>query len=143
MTKQLIAESALLGTVAGMRSMMPLAALTLASRRRSWLALPAGLASAGELVYDKLPQASDRTLPVNLLARVAAGAIAGGIVAHRLGEAIAVGAGAGALAAAASALLSHRLRAAASARLPRFVAAVGEDAVAVGLSARALRGLRD
>lgn len=143
MAKNLIEEACLLGTVAGMRAMLPLAALSLsAANRRRWLAAPAGLLAAGELVYDKLPQAKDRTMGVSAAARLATGAVAGGIAARRLGGSLAVGAGVGAFAALASTRLFHRLRREAAERLPRLAAALSEDLLAISVSSRALKALR-
>lgn len=137
-----IAEAAILGIAAGMRSTVPLAALSLTRRRRRWAGAPFALASAAELVYDKLPQAKKRTAPASLAARIASGAIAGGIVAHLADEAIALGVATGALAALASTFLSHRARAAAARRVPPLGAAIGEDFIAIGATASALWPLR-
>jgi uncharacterized membrane protein len=121
-----------------MRSMMPLAALGLTlPRRRAWGA-PLALASAGELVFDKLPQAGERTAAGPLTARIGSGAIAGGLVARALGGRTLLGAAAGGLAALASTFLFHRLRALAARRAPR-AAGVGEDLLAAGNTALALR----
>jgi uncharacterized membrane protein len=133
-----VAEAALFGVVAGMRSMMPLAALGLTlPRRRVWGA-PLVLASAGELVFDKLPQAGERTEVGPLAARIGSGAIAGGLVARALGGRVLYGVATGALAALASTFLFHRLRAVAARHAPR-AAGVGEDLLAGGHTALALR----
>ncbi|HEY2746857.1 MAG TPA: hypothetical protein VGL86_19675 [Polyangia bacterium] len=136
-----VAEAALLGMAAGMRSMVPLAALGLTLPRRRLFFAPLTLASAAELVYDKLPQASDRAMPGPLSARVGAGAIAGGIAAYVLGASIPLAAATGALTALGSTLLFRRVRAAAARRVPPPAAAVGEDLVAIGTAAVALRVL--
>ncbi|MGZ3441426.1 MAG: hypothetical protein ACXVDD_18030, partial [Polyangia bacterium] len=107
--------------------MVPLAALGLTLPRRRLLGAPIALASAAELVYDKLPQTGERTAPGPLAARIGAGAIAGGIAAHVLGGSIALGAATGGLAALVSTFLFHRLRAEASRRVPPLAAAVGGD----------------
>jgi uncharacterized membrane protein len=109
--------------------------------RRRLFGAPLALASAGELVYDKLPQARDRTAPGPLAARIGAGAIAGGIAAHVLDASVALGAATGALAALASTFLFHRVRAEAERRVPPLVAGVGGDVLAIGASAVALRRL--
>jgi uncharacterized membrane protein len=124
---------------AGMRSTVPLAALGLTLPRRRLVGVPLMLASAAELVYDKLPQASERTAPGPLAARVGAGAIAGGIAAHLVGASTALGAATGALAALASTFLFHRVRAEVARRVPPFAAAVGGDLLAIGTSTAALR----
>jgi uncharacterized membrane protein len=134
-----VGEAALLGMAAGVRSMVPLAALGLTLPRRRLVGAPLALASAGELVYDKLPRASERTAPGSLSVRIGAGAIAGGIATHLLGASIALGAATGALAALASTFLFHRVRAEAAKRVPPLAAAVGGDLLAIGSSAVALR----
>ena len=137
-----IAEAAILGLAAGIRSTVPLAALSLTGRRRRWAGAPFALASAAELVYDKLPHAQERTAPGPLAARIASGAIAGGIVARIADESLALGAATGALAALASTFLFHRGRAAAARHVPPLGAAIGEDVVAVAAATGALWLLR-
>ena len=125
-----------------MRSMVPLAALGLTLPRRRWLGAPLALASAAELVYDKLPQAEERTATRPLVARVAVGGIAGGIVAHVAAASVPLGVAVGALAALASTFVSHRLRAGLAQRVPPVVAAVAGDAVAIGASVAVARRLQ-
>ena len=122
-----------------MRSTVPLAALGLTLPRRRLFGAPLALASAAELVYDKLPQAGERTAPGPLSVRIGAGAIAGGIAAHVLGASIALGAATGGLAALASTFLFHRVRTEVARRVPPLAAAVGGDLLAIGSSAVALR----
>jgi uncharacterized membrane protein len=133
-----VAEAALLGMAAGIRSMVPLAALGLTLPRRRLVGAPLVLASVGELVYDKLPQSAERTAPGPLAARIGAGAIAGGIAMHVLGASTALGTATGALAALAGTFLFHRVRAEAARRMPPLAAAVGGDLLAIGTSAVAL-----
>ena len=142
MERRGVAEAALLGLAAGMRSMVPLAALGLTLPRRRLVGAPLALASAAELVYDKLPQAGERTAPGSLAVRIGAGAIAGSIATHVVGASIALGAATGALAALGSTLLSHRVRAEAARRVPPLAAAVGGDLLAIGTTLLALRLLR-
>jgi uncharacterized membrane protein len=127
-----VAEAALLGTAAGMRSSVPLAALGLLLPRRRLVGAPLALASAAELVYDKLPQAGERTAPGPLAARVGVGAVAGGVAAYVADGTIALGAATGALAALASTFLFHRARAAASRHAPPLAAAAVEDLLSIG-----------
>src|SRR3954464_4614468 len=94
-----VGEAAVLGVAAGIRSMVPLAALGLTLPRRRLLGAPLALASAVELVYDKLPQASERTEAGPLAARIGAGAIAGGVAARVAGRSLPLGAATGAVAA--------------------------------------------
>jgi len=121
-----------------MRSMVPLAALGLKLPRRRLVGAPLTLASAAELVYDKLPQAGERTAPGPHSVRI--GAIA--IAVHVLGASTALSAATGALATLASTFLFHRVRAEAARRVPPLAAAVGGDLLAIGSSAVALRLLR-
>jgi uncharacterized membrane protein len=122
--------------------MVPLAALGLTLPRRRIVGAPLALASAAELVYDKLPQAGARTEPGPLATRVGVGAIAGGIAAHVAGAPTALGAATGALAAVASTFLFHRVRAEAARRVPPLAAAVSGDLLAIGAATAALRLLR-
>ena len=134
-------EAALLGTVAGMRAFTPLAALGL----RFWrprVAVPIVIGAVGELVNDKRPQTGDRTAPAMLLPRVAVGATAGGLVAHLLGSSPALGAVTGGAAAIVSTFVFHRLRVEAAARVPPIAAGIGEDLIAVGLSAATVQSLQ-
>ncbi|MEO9226340.1 MAG: DUF4126 family protein [Gemmatimonadaceae bacterium] len=88
-------SAVLLGGVAGMRSMMPLAALAITMSRRPelvpaldpirWFAMRAvaivfGLAAIGEIIVDKLPRTPNRTALGPFLGRVASGGIAGAAV---------------------------------------------------------------
>lgn len=87
----------LLGIVAGMRSMMPLAAVSLAlwrlpilrhtSAPASWLAHPVVasvlvLAALGELVGDKLPMTPNRTALAPFVGRLITGALSGAAAAQ-------------------------------------------------------------
>src|SRR6185312_4093658 len=137
-----VAEAAALGIAAGIRSTVPLAALGLTLPRRRLYGAPLALASAGELVYDKLPQAGARTEPISLTARIVSGAIAGGVAARVLDASIALGASTGAVAALASTFLFRRVRAEAARRVPALVAAISGDLLAIGTSAAATRRLR-
>jgi len=87
----LLSRAVLLGLATGGRSTTGLAALAvtnpstagaLASR---WTRRLAGTATAGELLGDKLPQAPSRLQPKGLLPRLALGAAAGAVLAHREG----------------------------------------------------------
>jgi uncharacterized membrane protein len=122
--------------------MVPLAALGLTLPRRRLAGVPLALASTAELVYDKLPQAGERTEPGPLAARISTGAIAGGIAAHVAGASTALGAATGALAALVSTFVFHRARAQAARRVPPLAAGAGGDLLAIGTSAVALRMLK-
>jgi hypothetical protein len=76
-----VAQAPALGIAAAIRSTVPLAASSPTPPRRRLYGAPLVLASAGEPVYDKLPQAGERAEPISLTARIVSGAIAGGIAA--------------------------------------------------------------
>jgi uncharacterized membrane protein len=107
-------RSILMGFVAGMRSMTPIAVVSWAARRNRSLShnIPLSILSspvvskatlalaAAELLGDKMHSAPDRIIVPGILARVVTGAIAGAAVAPRqdrtlgavLGASVAVGA---------------------------------------------------
>jgi uncharacterized membrane protein len=99
-------RAAALGAVAGMRSQLPLAALAVAARRRtfaadagpplSYLRSPAALrllalAASGELVVDKLPFVPSRHELGPMAGRVVVAAVAGAALAHEAGASTPVG----------------------------------------------------
>lgn len=140
-------HSILMGAVAGMRAMTPLAAVTTAARTGK---LPADngaprllgnrLASAGmlalaggELAGDKMKSAPDRIVPAGMVARVATGLIAGAALApYRQRK---VGALLGAGAAVGMAYVTFNLRMRAIARYGQTSTGAVEDAIAVGSAA--------
>jgi uncharacterized membrane protein len=134
-----VAEAALLGTAAGMRSTVPLAALSLVLRRMRGRRVPIALAVVGELLYDKLPQAASRTAPPVLLARVVVGAVSGGIVRRALGSTAPIGAATGALSALVASLVFHRLRVESARRVSPLAAGFAEDVLAIATAASAVR----
>jgi uncharacterized membrane protein len=133
----------LIGFVAGMRSMTPLAAVSLAARagrlpahRGAWrlLAQPAVVAGSaalalGELAGDKLHSAPDRIVAPGIAARLATGALAGAAVAPRgrRAEAMAVGAAT----AVAASYLTFGLRMMALRRYGQARSGLVEDALAL------------
>ncbi len=140
-------HSILMGAVAGMRAMTPLAAVTNAARSGT---LPADngaprllsnkLASGGmlalaggELLGDKMKTAPDRIVLTGMIARVATGVIAGAALAPRrqrhLGAALGAGTAIGA------AYLTFNLRMRAIARYGQTPTGAVEDAIAVGAAA--------
>lgn len=140
-------HSILMGAVAGMRAMTPLAAVTNAARTGT---LPADngapgllsnpLASAGmlalaggELLGDKMKTAPDRIVPAGMVARVATGMIAGAALApHRQRG---IGALLGAGTAVGMAYLTFNLRIRAIARYGQTPTGAVEDAITVGSAA--------
>ncbi|PKH69693.1 DUF4126 domain-containing protein [Stenotrophomonas sp. Betaine-02u-21] len=140
-------HSILMGAVAGMRAMTPLAAVTNAARTGT---LPADnraprllcnpLASAGmlalaggELLGDKMKTAPDRIVPAGMVARVATGMLAGAALAPRSQRGLGAVLGAGT--AVGMAYLTFNLRMRAIARYGQKPTGAVEDAIAVGSAA--------
>ena len=140
-------HSILMGAVAGMRAMTPLAAVTNAARSGN---LPADngaprllgnkLASAGmlalaggELAGDKMKSAPDRIVPAGMVARVVTGMIAGASLAPRRHRRL--GAPLGASAAVGMAYVTFNLRIRAIERYGQTSTGTVEDAIAVGSAA--------
>lgn len=125
-----ILAAALLGAAGGMRSLTPEAVLVARGR----IAPDANargailLAAAGELVADKLPWVPSRIKPGPYLGRISSGAFSGRTVG---GD---EGALAGAAASAITTFLGYQARRAASRHSAArgFVAALVEDALAIG-----------
>jgi uncharacterized membrane protein len=140
-------HSILMGAVAGMRAVTPLAAVTNAARTgmlpkdngaprilHNRLASAGMLALAGgELAGDKMKSAPDRIVAAGMLARVITGAIAGAALAPR--RQLSLGAALGAGAAVGAAYLSFNLRMRAIARYGQKSTGAVEDAIAVGSAA--------
>lgn len=140
-------HSILMGAVAGMRAMTPLATVTNAARTRNLPAdngaLPllgsrlasslAGTLAAGELAGDKMKTAPDRIVAAGMLARIATGAIAGAALAPARQRPLA--AVLGASAAVAAAYLTFNLRIRAMQRYGQTPTGLVEDAIAVGSAA--------
>jgi uncharacterized membrane protein len=139
-----VIRSILVGAIAGMRSMLPLATLSYVgragkltserdrARSRGHNLVTAGLLvlAVGELVGDKWSGAPDRISPAGLAARVTNGALAAAAVAPRNRRYS--GALLGSVAAVAAGYLSFRLRAAAMRRFGQVTTGVAEDAIALG-----------
>lgn len=137
-------RSVLIGLVAGMRAMTPLAAVSEAARRGTLpsdngalplLGHPLAAAgtkalAAGELWGDKLASAPDRIVPAGLAARLVTAGIAGAALAPRR-QAL-LGAALGAGAATAAAYLTFGLRMWAMRRWGQTATGLVEDAVALG-----------
>lgn len=137
-------HSTLMGAIAGMRAMTPLATVANAARNGE---LPAGngapallagplvsagvlALAAGELAGDKMASAPDRIVPAGMVARIATGAIAGVSLAPRGQRPLA--AALGATAAIGAAYLTFALRVRAMERFGQTVTGAIEDAVALG-----------
>jgi uncharacterized membrane protein len=87
-----------------------------------------------ELVADKLPSTPSRTRPGPFLARVVTGGLAGAALTAGVGSSLALGALLGALGAVAGTLGGYKARTGLvrALRVPDYVIALAEDAVAVG-----------
>lgn len=132
---RVLTRSALLGVVAGARSML---AITFAARtarrptavRRALLTL-----TVLEVVADKLPFLPSRTEPVSLLGRAGSGALASALVAPPRRRAPAAVVGASVAVVAAFALVHLRARVRSSTGAPDAVVALVEDGIALALGA--------
>jgi uncharacterized membrane protein len=144
-TPKVLALSAAVGALAGLRAFTPPAVLSHAVRRnvllrRSPLKLLAtarlskGLTSmaAGELVTDKLPFTPSRLKSGPLAARMASGAVCGTALCISARESVGKGAALGAVGALAGALAGYHLRQRLDREMPDFTVALVEDAIAVG-----------
>ena len=146
-------RSFLLGAVAGMRALTPLAAVSDAARRG---ALPkdngappllghplvtAGAAAlaAGELFGDKLKSAPDRIVPSGLAARLVTASIAGAALSPKAKRVPAALLAAGA--AVASSYLTFNLRVRAMRRFGQIPTGLVEDALMLGGTALLVRGV--
>jgi uncharacterized membrane protein len=137
-------RSLLIGLVAGMRSLTPVAAISWAAQRSPqsnnthWprlLSSPrvskvAFALAAAELLGDKMPSAPDRIITPGILARIATGALAGMAVAppkrQRMGAVL------GAAAAVGAAYVSFGIRQRAIRSRGQISTGLIEDALAVG-----------
>lgn len=139
-----------LGFVAGMRSMVAPALLSRKLERTvpakepakpiDYLAQPPttialSVLAGGELIADKLPNAPNRTIPLQFGGRIASGATCGAAVSQVEGQSVPVGALIGGLGAVVGTLVFFNLR-----RwldhdlgLPDTVGALAEDALAITL----------
>jgi len=129
----LLLHCAALGAAAGLRTTAPLAALVWKSPN---LPVPSSVATLlwlGELIADKLPFAPDRRSLPSVIARVASGALSGGLRA-RAADMAPLGAVVGAAGALASTYAGAYLRALLSEHFPKFAVALAEDTVATRLA---------
>lgn len=92
------------------------------------------LGALGELVADKLPRTPSRTKPAPLIGRILLGGLAGAAVAASASQSIPLGAVLGAAGGIAGAFLGYeiRTRLVRALKVPDFVVAGLEDAVAIG-----------
>ena len=140
-------NAAALGVVAGMRSQLPLALLSLAARgNEDQQDLPDMLASpkvssmllvnaAGEIVVDKLPFTPSRLIPGSLVVRTGIGGLAGSLVARAAGLQPIRGAAIGAVGALVGSYAGYQVRSGLvdASGMPDPLVAVLEDVAAVAL----------
>jgi uncharacterized membrane protein len=137
-----------IGIVSGMRAMTA-PAVTAWAAHRGWLNLAGTrLAFMGstaavaifivlaivEIITDKLPSTPSRTAPVGLTARFITGALSGACVGVSTGQSPALGAILGAAGGVAGAFAGHQWRTGLvrALKVPDFVIALLEDAIAIG-----------
>jgi len=137
-----------IGVVSGMRSLTGPAVAAWAAHR-NWLNLAGSrLAFMGstaavaiftllaliELIVDKLPSTPSRTKPLGLIARFVLGALCGACVVVSAGQSIVYGAALGAAGGIAGAFAGHQWRTGLvnALKVPDFVIALVEDAIAIG-----------
>jgi uncharacterized membrane protein len=146
---QVLAGAALLGVLAGMRSMAAPAALGQLARKGALagvtgpLAIVTGskffttasLLAAGELVADKLPFTPNRTGAGPLLGRALTGGLGGAVICSANRRSVAAGALIGAAAAIGAAYGAYEFRQQVGQRmhLPDAIIALAEDAVVAAL----------
>jgi uncharacterized membrane protein len=139
-----------IGMVSGMRSLTAPAVVAWAARRNwlnltgSRLAFMRSSAAVGiftvlavvELIADKLPSTPSRSAPVGLIARFFCGALSGACVGVSAGQAPTFGAILGAVGGLAGAFAGYQWRTGLvrALRVPDFVIALVEDAIAISAS---------
>lgn len=151
--RDLLFRAAALGVVAGMRSQLPLALLSLAAHQgdRDQLDLPGILASpkvtalllanaAGEIVVDKLPFTPSRLNPGSLVVRAGLGGLAGALLSRDTRQQAFRGAAIGAVGALVGSYAGYHVRAdlVAMTGLPDPLLAVLEDIAAVTIGSHAV-----
>lgn len=153
-----LVRAALLGLASGSRSTVGVSALTITRGHPTtrstrwpiadgpWPTRVAVLATAGELVGDKLPQTPSRLEPAGFGARLVLGGVSGWTIACREGadrNRCLAAAGIGLAAAAVGTRLGAGWRAAAAARVGADLpGAIVEDLAALGLACTAVAAVR-
>ncbi len=122
--------AALLGKSAGSRTFTPVAVLAARGRLAVNPQIRGAIivAAVGELIGDKLPSTPARTQPIGFIARIASGAFCGRVAGGNTGALV------GAATGAAATVGFYQARKAASERMPALLAALLEDATAIGLA---------
>jgi len=154
-TSTVLALSAAIGALAGLRTFAAPAVLSQAAKRRygsrrrnrlksfatSRLANSLTSMAASELVYDKLSSTPSRLDAVPLAARLVSGALCGAAVCFSAGEPIGKGAVLGGIGAIAGAYAGYHLRQRLDENLPDVAVALIEDAIAIGGSVAVVSAL--
>lgn len=147
-SSQVLLFAFLIGVVAGLRSLAA-PAVTSWSAHLDWLKLDRTplrfmgspvtvgiftLLACAELVADQLPSTPARTQPPGLIVRFLTGGLSGATVAISGRQSLALGAVLGAIGGIAGAFVGYQLRTrlVKALKVPDFVIAVLEDAVAIG-----------
>jgi uncharacterized membrane protein len=145
---QVLLLAFLIGVIAGLRTMTAPAVVAWAANRH-WLNLHSSplaligstaavavftMLALGELVVDKLPSTPNRTKLLGLIGRSVTGGLSGAAIAASGAQSIALGAVLGAAGAIMGAFAGYevRKRIVRALKVPDFVIALWEDAVAIG-----------
>jgi uncharacterized membrane protein len=138
----------IMGVVAGLRALTPLAAVAWGTRLGEWPLIGTHLAwmgnaimpwvfsvlALGELINDKIPTTPSRKTPPQFIARVLSGALSGAVI-GAVDDSLVIGLIAGVLGAIAGTLGGAALRAKLSAVIRNdLTAALIEDVLAIGLA---------
>ncbi|HEY5331356.1 MAG TPA: DUF4126 family protein [Acidobacteriaceae bacterium] len=137
-----------IGVVAGLRALTPLAAVAWGARLNEWPLIGTHLAwmgnaimpwvfsvlALGELINDKLPTTPSRRIPPQFIARVVSGALCGAVI-GAAEDSLVVGLIAGAVGAVAGTLGGAAVRTKLAVAIRNdLTAALIEDVVAIGLA---------
>ena len=147
-TTSVLALAFAIGVVAGLRSMTAPAIVSWAGHwkwldvQHSSLAFLSSTAAVYiltaaaivELIVDKLPKAPNRTAPLGLIARIALGGLSGAALCAAANQSVAFGAVLGGLGGVTGGFAGYEVRArlVKALKVPGFVIALLEDAVAIG-----------
>jgi uncharacterized membrane protein len=139
-----------IGIVAGLRTFLAPAAVAWAIQlgwlnlhRSALIFLESGVVFAilsvlavGELIADLFPNIPKRTAPAPLAARIVSGGYCGSCLCAASHQSLMIGGALGAVGAVAGAFVGYKLRghAVTKFKIPDFVVALCEDAIAVGLA---------
>jgi len=137
-----------IGVVAGLRALTPLAAVAWGARLNDWPLVGTHLAwmgnaitpwvfsvlALGEIINDKLPATPSRKIPPQFIARVVSGALSGAVIGGAM-DSLVIGLAAGAVGAVAGTLGGSAVRGKLATAFGKDLpAALLEDVVAVGLA---------